>query len=118
MPGSLQVILRRTRDAPSIILTDVRLLFLAGETVFYDANILHCAGYNPRMKRATLHACMGETSGGSTRARGIFQHGLTWMKEGRFKDTLQEGRPRDMLERLIRMREGFGESETVYSQVG
>jgi len=99
MPGSLQVILR------------------SGETVFYNSNILHCATYNPRVKRATLHACMGETSGGSTRARNILQHGLNWMKEDSFSNTLQAGRPRDMLKRLVQMQEGFKESEIGYSQV-
>lgn len=89
----------------------------AGDTVFYNSNILHCAVYNPRKKRATLHACMGETSGGSTRARNILQHGLSWMKEDGFKSTLREGRPREMLERLVRLQEGFAESEIVYSQV-
>ena len=60
---------------------------------------------------------MGETSGGSTRARNILQHGLSWMKEDRFKSTLREGRPREMLERLVLLQEGFAESEIVYSQV-
>lgn len=100
MPGSLQVVLKE------------------GETVFYNSNILHCAAYDPTVKRATLHACMGEISGGSTRARNILQHGLSWMKEARFKNTLREGRSRDMLERLVRMQEGFKESEIEYSQVG
>jgi len=70
------------------------------------------------MKRATLHACMGETTGGSTRARNILQHGLDWMKEDRFRNMLQEGRPREMLERLVRLQEEFRESEIGYSQVG
>jgi len=100
MPGSLQVILK------------------PGDTVFYNSNILHCATYNPRVKRATLHACMGETTGGSTRARNILQHGLNWMKEDRFKNTLHEGRPREMLERSIRLQEGFTEAEIGYSLVG
>lgn len=100
MPGSLQVVLNQ------------------GETVFYNSNILHCATYDPKVKRATLHACMGEISGGSTRARNILQHGLTWMKGERFKNTLREGRSKDMLERLVRMQKGFKESEIEYSQVG
>jgi hypothetical protein len=60
---------------------------------------------------------MGETFGGPTRARNILQHGLNWMKEDRFKNTLQEGRPREMLERLVRLQEEFTESEVGYSQV-
>lgn len=86
--------------------------------MFYNSNILHCATYDPKVKRATLHACIGEISGGSTRARNILQHGLSWMKEERFKNTLREGRARDMLDRLVRMQEGLGGSEIEYSQVG
>ena len=40
------------------------------------------------------------------------------MKEDKFKNTLQEGRPREMLDRLVVLQEGFRESETGYSQVG
>lgn len=40
------------------------------------------------------------------------------MKEDRFKNTLQEGRPKEMLERLIALQRGLGESEMEYSLVG
>ena len=56
--------------------------------MFYNSNILHCAMYDPDERRATLHACMGNSRGGTTRARNILQHGLEWMKEERFKTTL------------------------------
>ena len=51
---------------------------------------------------------MGSVQGGSSRARNILQHGLNWMTEDRFKDTLNE-RGKRMLERLIKMKEGAGE---------
>ena len=80
----------------------------AGDTVFYNSNILHCASYSPACPRATLHACAGSVKGGSTRARNVLQHGLGWMEEPRFKDGLNE-RGRAMLERLVKMKEGVGE---------
>jgi len=84
MPGVLQVVLK------------------PGDTVFYNQNILHCATYNHRQKRATLHPCVGDTRGGATRARNILQHGLNWMKEERFADTLSP-RGRKMWQNLIEM---------------
>ena len=51
---------------------------------------------------------MGSVKGGQTRARNILQHGLGWMLEDKFKETLDE-RGKAMLERLIRMKEGAGE---------
>lgn len=74
----------------------------AGETVFYNSNVLHCATYDAKQCRATLHACMGDTRGGSTRARNVLQHGLQWMKEARFRETLDEHGQR-MLDALIEM---------------
>jgi hypothetical protein len=98
MPGSIQVTLN------------------PGETVFYNSNILHCATYNHKQRRATLHACIGDTSGGSTRARNILQHGLSWMKEDRFKNSLSP-KAQTMLDRLIKMQEGV-DGDVEYSQVG
>ncbi|EMD35931.1 hypothetical protein CERSUDRAFT_115834 [Gelatoporia subvermispora B] len=86
MPGAIQVVLQ------------------PGETVFYNSNILHCATYDPHQRRATLHACMGSTRGGASRARNILQHGLLWMREDRFRDGL-DGRGRAMLANLIKMQE-------------
>ena len=86
MPGAVQVTLQ------------------PGETVLYNSNILHCATYDHTQERITLHACMGEVSGGPTRARNILQHGLEWMKEERFKATLDE-RGKKMLERILQLQE-------------
>ncbi|KAI0331544.1 hypothetical protein GY45DRAFT_1336098 [Cubamyces sp. BRFM 1775] len=86
MPGAVQVTLQ------------------PGETVFYNNNILHCATYSPNEPRITLHACMGEVRGGPDRARNILQHGLQWMKEARFAETLDE-RGKKMLERIVRLQE-------------
>lgn len=49
---------------------------------------------------------MGDARGGTSRARNILQHGLSWMRTARFRETLPEGRSRAMLERLLRMEEG------------
>ncbi|KAF8656142.1 hypothetical protein AX16_002744 [Volvariella volvacea WC 439] len=86
MPGSMQLVLH------------------PGETVFYNSNILHCAVYNARNKRATLHGTLGNTKGGSVRARNILQHDLQWMKEERFRKWLDE-KSRNMLDRLLKMQE-------------
>jgi len=88
MPGAIQVILQ------------------PGETVFYNSNILHCATYDSKAPRATLHACMGDTHGGSSRARNVLQHGLNWMEEDRFRDGLND-RGKAMLRRLIEMQKGI-----------
>lgn len=80
------------------------MFFSAGETVFYNNNILHCATYDPSEPRATLHASMGDVRGGSTRARNVLQHGLLWMKEDRFRKTLNE-RGKRMLDRLVQLQE-------------
>ena len=87
-------------DMPGV----VRVTLRPGETVFYNNNILHCATYDNREERITLHACMGEVRGGPTRARNILQHGLHWMKEDRFRDTLDE-RGKRMLGRIVKLQE-------------
>ncbi|EPQ53304.1 hypothetical protein GLOTRDRAFT_79428 [Gloeophyllum trabeum ATCC 11539] len=86
MPGAIQVTIK------------------AGETVFYNSNILHCATYSRAQQRATLHATMGDTRGGATRARNILQHGLDWMKSEQFRETLDE-KGRAMLGRLVKMQD-------------
>jgi len=90
---------------------------VAGETVFYNNNILHCASYSPNRPRATLHACMGDTRGGSARARNILQHGLEWMKEGTFRETL-DLKGKQMLEKLVWMQEEFDGNDIEYSLEG
>ncbi|KAF7322076.1 hypothetical protein MKEN_00730700 [Mycena kentingensis (nom. inval.)] len=90
MPGSIQVVLQ------------------PGESVFYNSNILHCAAYNSKAQRATLHATMGTVAGGAVRARNILQHGLGWMKEPQFAAGLDE-RGQAMLGRLIALYDAKGE---------
>jgi len=89
---------------------------VGGDTVFYNNNILHCGVYTHSIKRATLHASMGDTRGGAARARNVLQHGLSWMKDNRFKDTLDDC-GQAMLSRLIKMQEGVS-ANVVYSLEG
>ena len=51
---------------------------------------------------------MGSTRGGFTRARNILQHGLDWMTEARFHDSLDR-RGQVMLDNLIKMKNDTGE---------
>ncbi|KAL1923842.1 uncharacterized protein VTP21DRAFT_8822 [Calcarisporiella thermophila] len=74
----------------------------AGQTVFYNNNILHRAVYSKDRKRATLHGCMGCVSGGSHRAQNILQHGLAWMRSEEFRNSLPE-RMHEKLDNLIRL---------------
>ena len=90
MPGAIRVVLR------------------PGETVFYNNNILHCATYDNLQERITLHACMGDVRGGPARARNILQHGLKWMQEDTFRETLDE-RGKKMLERMVKLQESVNE---------
>ncbi|EGN97415.1 hypothetical protein SERLA73DRAFT_184113 [Serpula lacrymans var. lacrymans S7.3] len=83
----------------------IQVTLQPGETVFYNSNILHCATYDSTQQRATLHACMGDIRGGSTRARNVLQHGLEWMKGDQFREQL-DGRGQKMLSALIAMQEG------------
>ena len=106
MPGSVQVVLQRSHPLTALASScpDTLIYHPAGESVFYNSNILHCATYDSKAPRATLHATMGDTRGGNSRARNILQHGLNWMKEDTFRDGL-DTRGRAMLERLIAMHE-------------
>ncbi|THH33192.1 hypothetical protein EUX98_g1013 [Antrodiella citrinella] len=91
MPGSIKVTLQ------------------PGETVFYNSNIVHCGTYTHTRPRATLHACIGSTQGGASRARNILQHGLAWMEDSQaFREGLSE-QGRAMLDRTIGMKRGVGE---------
>ena len=60
-----------------------------------------CASYSPNRPRATLHACMGDTRGGSARVCNILQHDLEWSKEEASREALNL-KGRQMLERLLR----------------
>ncbi|EKM51240.1 uncharacterized protein PHACADRAFT_263276 [Phanerochaete carnosa HHB-10118-sp] len=86
----------------------IRVTLKPGETVFYNSNILHCATYTHTTPRLTLHACIGCTRGGSTRARNILQHGLAWMEDEKFRDTLNDT-GKEMLERLVKMKNDTGD---------
>jgi len=86
----------------------IRVTLAPGETVFYNSNILHCGTYTSRKPRATLHACMGSTQGGSSRARNVLQHGLDWMESEAFKEGLS-ARGREMLERTLKMKNETGD---------
>ncbi|KAF9560442.1 hypothetical protein CPC08DRAFT_804653 [Agrocybe pediades] len=96
----------------------IRVTLQPGESVFYNQNILHCATYNSKAKRATLHACIGDTKGGTTRARNILQHELQWMKGEEFAKTIPNEVGRGMLKNLIGMYDESrkdGKDEIVYS---
>ncbi|KAF8952257.1 hypothetical protein BDZ97DRAFT_1809771 [Flammula alnicola] len=79
----------------------IRVALQAGDTVFYNSNILHCAAYSSKERRATLHACIGDAKGGSSRARNVLQHGLEWMKGTSFRDNLPNETAKAMLNNLI-----------------
>ncbi|KAF7305826.1 Zn(2)-C6 fungal-type domain-containing protein [Mycena chlorophos] len=89
MPGAIQVTLQRKNHLFSSNSLSEFAPLAAGESVFYNSNILHCAAYSSATTRATLHATMGTVAGGPVRARNILQHGLSWMKEDEFKSTLR-----------------------------
>jgi len=86
----------------------IRVALQPGDSVFYNSNILHCASYDAEARRATLHATMGNTKGGSVRARNILQHGLSWMKEPQFRDGL-DSRGKAMLGRLLELYNAVGD---------
>lgn len=117
MPGAIRVTLMRTSKWIAEKVIFHLTCAAAGETVFYNNNILHCASYSPNKPRATLHACMGDTRGGSARARNILQHGLEWMKEDSFRETLNLT-GKQMLERLVRMQEQLHGKDVGYSLEG
>lgn len=60
---------------------------------------------------------MGNTRGGSARARNILQHDLEWMKEEAFRESLNL-KGRQILEKLLRIQEEFYGKETEYSLEG
>jgi predicted 2-oxoglutarate/Fe(II)-dependent dioxygenase YbiX len=94
----------------------LNLAAIAGDTVFYNSNILHCATYNWKAERATLHACMGDAvRGGAVRARNILQHDLKWMQGAEFRNTLPNDTAKRMLDRLLVLQNEKGSGEVVYS---
>lgn len=106
MPGAIQVNLQRTCMTIFVIISITKWNhIIAGETVFYNSNILHCATYNSHAQRATLHPCMGDAErGGTVRARNILQHGIVdWVSGEAFERTLPTERARKMRARLLEM---------------
>ena len=59
---------------------------------------------------------MGDIRGGSTRARNVLQHGLEWMKEARFRETLDEPGQK-MLDALIEIQNNV-RGDVAYSLSG
>ena len=70
MPGAIILTLKGECRLNFRTCTKGSRMRTAGETVFYNSNILHCATYNFRSKRATLHATMGNASSEAGRERG------------------------------------------------
>ncbi|CAE6398762.1 unnamed protein product [Rhizoctonia solani] len=111
-------------DMPEAICVKLK----AGDTVFYQNNILHTAAYHPDVKRATLHANMGDIRGGNRRARMILQHQVDWVRGDAFTSTFKpEGSPNDdkvatrlkgMRDRLLAMADSVNVQQLGYSQQG
>ncbi|GAC95240.1 phytanoyl-CoA dioxygenase [Pseudozyma hubeiensis SY62] len=72
----------------------LRVKLKAGQTAFYSQRILHRASYLPSAKRATLHGCFGDASQGGNgpaeRARNVLQHGVEWMRDPEFGESLPD----------------------------
>ncbi|KAF5378909.1 hypothetical protein D9757_008706 [Collybiopsis confluens] len=95
----------------------VMLTLKPGETVFYNSNILHCAAYDHTVKRATLHACMGDAHYSAARGRNILQHGLSWVNEPRFREQLSPKGQR-MLGKLLNLQKEIPAESIGYSLDG
>jgi hypothetical protein len=96
-------------DMPGAIKVELK----EGETVFYDNNILHRGVYGTEIRRATLHASMGRRVEGETaRARrtNILQHGLSWVKDAKWKDIPRMGELRERLLEMVPAKEEVGYS--------
>ncbi|CUA76568.1 hypothetical protein RSOLAG22IIIB_06351 [Rhizoctonia solani] len=110
-------------DMPGAICVKLK----AGDTVFYQNNILHTAAYRPDVKRATLHASMGDIRGGSRRARMILQHQVDWVRSDAFVSTFKSEespstdtvatRLQSMRNRLLAMADSV-HGQVEYSQQG
>ncbi|CAE6455975.1 unnamed protein product [Rhizoctonia solani] len=110
-------------DMPGVICVKLK----AGDTVFYQNNILHTAAYRPDVKRATLHASMGDVRGGSRRARMILQHQVDWVRSDAFVSTFKSEespnsdtvatRLQSMRNRLLAMADSV-HGQVEYSQQG
>lgn len=72
----------------------LRVKLKPGQTAFYSQRILHRASYLPTATRATLHGCFGDASqggkGAAERARNVLQHGVDWMRNPQFAESLPD----------------------------
>ncbi|KAK8850685.1 hypothetical protein IAR55_004605 [Kwoniella newhampshirensis] len=92
------------------------LALKAGETVFYNNNIMHVGKYTPENKRRTLHGCYGSPPpGDDTRARNILQHDLSYCRDPRFRELVSDDL-KPMLDKLNSWQERFDGVEVGYSQ--
>lgn len=93
VPGSHRRV--RTDEERAGNIEGIKVKLNAGDTVFYDHNILHRAVYPTSPVRLTLHACMGSTTAEAQRRQNILQHGMGWAKEAKFQNPrLEELRKR------------------------
>jgi hypothetical protein len=84
-PEELEII----RSDPKLPLPGQHTLHLkAGQTCFYNQDLLHRGVYDHTKKRATLHACLGKADGGHLRAWNVSRVGIEWMKDERFVSAL------------------------------
>ena len=105
---------RVTMETPRAPLSGESVVKLkAGETVFYDNNILHRAVYPVEPIRVTLHACMGTVEAGPERAKNILQHEMDWVRNVRY-----EGRLEEMRKTLLSMKDKYVDSNLGYSLEG
>ncbi|TGZ79598.1 hypothetical protein EX30DRAFT_308620 [Ascodesmis nigricans] len=84
VPGSHRRV--RTEAERNGQIEGIKVVLKAGDSVFYDHNILHRAVYPTRPERLTLHACMGSTRADNQRRKTILQHGMGWVKETEFEN--------------------------------
>ena len=86
--------------------SQVVLTLEAGQTVFYNPNLLHRAVYNPKIRRATLHCAVGAPENGAVvRAAGIVHvlgyKRISWITDPAFRDSLPNGGLRIMHANLL-----------------
>lgn len=86
-----------------------------GDIVFYNSNILHRAAYSSASERITLHGSYGHVDHGTTRAKGVLQHGVaSWLP--RFTP---ENKNLEMLkEKLQRLADKFKDVDLGYALEG
>jgi len=110
-----------TPERPLDMPGSIKLELQPGQTVVYDNNMLHCAVYNPKSPRITLHACTGDARGGKQRARNILQHEVDWLQGDEMMTILkvldeQDGGIRvNMLHNLLTMAKGVDRTSLGYS---